>query len=107
MASPSSRMARETGLAHLLRWCAVECLPRLRRSTGAQAVHGSNTTENQKNDNDKKNKPQAAGRCITPFTTVRPARQRPDQRQNQDNDQYSSNHCFAPSLTGISFVIGV
>ena len=55
-------------------------------------AHGSNASENEKNDDDDKYQPQAACRGIAPVPAVRPAWQRTHQRQNQDHDQYGSKH---------------
>jgi len=58
-------------------------------------AHFSDAAENQQNDNNKKDKPQATGRGVTPFAAMRPAGQRPNEGQDQDHDQYGSKHVFS------------
>ena len=53
---------------------------------------GLNPAENEKNDDDDKDQPDAAGRGITPIATMRPPWQCSEKSQNQDHDQYSSKH---------------
>src|SRR5450755_3498548 len=54
--------------------------------------HGLNAAEYQKNDNDDTDYTHTAGRGITPIPAMRPTRQRPEKRQNQDHDQNRSKH---------------
>lgn len=55
-------------------------------------AHGSNPAENQQNDNHQKDESDSASWVIAPASTVGPARQCSQKRQNQDHDQYSSEH---------------
>ena len=55
-------------------------------------VHGSNASENQKNDHDEENQSYSTGRGIAPLPAVRPSWQGPKEGQNQDHDQDSSKH---------------
>jgi hypothetical protein len=52
----------------------------------------SDAAEKQKQDHDQKDKPHSSGWEVTPVSAMRPSRQRPEKRKNEDHDQDSSKH---------------
>ena len=64
---------------------ATDALP-----MGAQSA--LDPTGQQKNDYDQQQEAEAAARVISPTAAIRPARQRPNQDKNEDNQQDSAEH---------------
>jgi hypothetical protein len=57
-------------------------------------ARNSKATGEQQDENDDKNYSQPSRREITPVPAMRPSRQRSEECQNQEHDQYGSKHCL-------------
>jgi hypothetical protein len=53
-------------------------------------------SEEHENDDDDENEANTSRRDIPPLAAVRPPGHRSQERQDQNNDQDSSKHCFSP-----------